>query len=419
MASARTVIIAGAGIGGLTAALTLARAGFDVEIFEEEPVLDEIGAGLQLSPNASRVLLALGLGERLKPHVVAPSEVSIKSSAGKEIARIPLGDLAAQRYGAPYWVIHRADLQSVLIEAVRASPNIRLALNAQVNDFERAADGVKVQGWRDRTDFSDYEPTDGFAFETRGIALIGADGLGSIMRYLVSRSFRRPTGDGELIYSNRTAWRATVPRDAVSAEFREPVVHLWLGRKAHLVHYPIRDGAAINIVAITNFNRNNPEWSKIEGTLAQVLPHYPRADWSERAQKILAASERWQRYQLFHRSPRRRWGLGPVTLLGDSAHLMLPYLAQGAAMAIEDAAVLADCLSKTPDEPEQALRRYEDERRPRTARVQRTARRNGLIYHLGGRAATARDFVLRRMSGEKLLTRFDWLYDWRPTPDTE
>ena len=437
MASA-PIIILGAGIGGLTAALALARKGFRVLIYEWEPELSEIGAGLQLSPNASRVLLELGLGEKLKPYVGAPSEVTIRSAGGGDIARIPLGDFAAQRYGAPYWVIHRADLQLVLVEAVQADPNVTLELNVQVDDTKIEPGGVIVRALRNRPNLmwedeelrnqsGDYSLPDSYwedrfnaATETEGMALIAACGMATHMLHRVVQWDWKPRGDKyELKYSNRTAWRATVPSNAVPPEFRNPVVNLWLGRNAHLVHYPIRNGAAVNIVAITSEEAFCTGWSDREATLDRVLAHYPREEWSERAHKILASSDIWGRYLLFDRVPLERWSRGAATILGDTAHAMLPFLAQGAAMAVEDAAVLADCLHATPEAPEQAFRRYEKRRKPRTSRVQRSARRNGQVYHLGGLAAAARDFMLRRMSGEKLLTRYDWLYDWRPDTDPE
>jgi salicylate hydroxylase len=409
VAAARTVIIAGAGIGGLSAALAIARTGFRVSVFEQAKELEDIGAGIQLSPNATRVLLALGLGERLKSHVVAPTEIRIQTGAGKILASIPLGEFAARRYGAPFWVIHRGDLQSALADAARANPDIRFTLNTAVEKFTPDAEGVVVHAMRNALDFAAH---DGMTFDTHGVALIGADGLNSIVRYDLAPK-REPR------YSNRTAWRATVPAIDVAEEFRRTNIHLWLGRNAHLVHYPVKGGAAINIVAITKERRRYRNWASDQGTPDEVLPHFARDAWSKDVLALLAVPELWLRWPLFDRPPSAHWGRGPVTLLGDAAHPMLPFLAQGAAMAIEDAAVLADCLSKTPGEPEQALRLYEDERRTRTARAQRTARRNGRVYHLAGPAAFARDLVLRNMGGEKLLTRFDWLYDWRPSTDPE
>jgi salicylate hydroxylase len=414
---ARTVIVAGAGIGGLSAALALAGHGFRAVVLEEAAELSDIGAGIQLSPNATRVLLALGLKDRLKPHIVAPDEVRIQTGTGEHLARIPLGKFVQARYGAPYWVIHRGDLQTALADAVRATPDITLTLNAEVEKFAADAEGVTVQAMHNRTSL---ESDDGTSFQTHGIALIGADGLSSIVRFeLASKFLWSLRARGQPRYSNRTAWRATIPYTAAPADFREAVVHLWLGRNAHLVHYPVKDGTAINIVAIAGDRRDRANWAAHEATPDEVLAHYPRSDWSKAARDLLAAPQLWLRWPLFDRPPSRQWGRGPVTLLGDAAHPMLPFLAQGAAMAIEDAAVLADCLRTTPDEPAQALRRYEDQRQARTARVQRTAHRNGLIYHLGAPAAFARDFALRNMSGERLLMRFDWLYDWRSRTDPE
>lgn len=417
MAATRTVIIAGAGIGGLSAALALERCGFHVAIFEEATELADIGAGIQLSPNATRVLLALGLGDRLKPHVVAPAEVRIQTGAGEHLAHIPLGEFATKRYGAPYWIVHRGDLQSALVDAVRATPGITLTLDAAVEKFTPHAGGVAVRAIRGRTSF---DSGDGATVDIHGVALIGADGLTSMVRYeLASKSLSPLKGHDEPRYSNRTAWRATVPYSAVHPDFRGDIIRLWLGRNAHLVHYPVKGGTAVNIVAITQERRSYRNWASEEGAPAEVLAHFPREAWSKSALDLLAVPELWLRWPLFDRPPTKHWGRGPVTLLGDAAHPMLPFLAQGAAMAIEDAAVLADCLRITPDEPQQALRLYEDERRARTARVQRTARRNGSIYHLGGLAAFARDYVLRKIDGERLLTRFDWLYDWQPSPDPE
>jgi salicylate hydroxylase len=179
------------------------------------------------------------------------------------------------------------------------------------------------------------------------------------------------------------------------------------------VHYPVKGGAAVNIVAITQDRSDRSGWSAADGAPDEVLAHFPPVDWCEQAQTVLGAPDLWLRWPLFDRRPSSRWGRGPVTLLGDAAHPSLPFLAQGAAMAIEDAAVLANCLRLTPEAPERALRLYEDQRRARTARVQRIARRNGRIYHLSGLAAAARNRVLRRLDGERLLARFDWLYDWR------
>jgi salicylate hydroxylase len=398
VASSRTVIIAGAGIGGLVTALALAKKGFRAAVIEQSARLEETGAGIQLSPNAMHVLLALGVGEALKPHAVAPDDIQIKKArSGRELARVPLGQYAEGRYGAPFWTLHRGDLQRVLLDAARADPNIALTLGSKVEDFAVHPNGVTVQAG------SGVAPAD-----ERGIALIGADGLWSAIRAKLPRG-TQPR------FARRTAWRAMVPAETVPSEFRAPSVHLWLGRDAHLVHYPVKGGAQINIVAIVRDRVAQQGWGNA-GARDEILARFSKRSWAEPARTMLEATQHWAKWALYDRPPLRHWGEGPVTLLGDAAHSMLPFLAQGAAMAIEDAAVLAHCLEKSPDDPAQAMRSYETLRRSRTARAQRAARSNGLRYHASGVEAGLRNVALRLMGGELLLKRHDWLYGWR-APD--
>ncbi len=395
MLASRTVIIAGAGIGGLTAALALAGRGFRVVLFDQAPELEETGAGIQLSPNATRILLALGLGPRLQRAAIAPEDIRIMAAgSGDEITRIPLGAPVEKRFGTPYWVIHRGDLQAALLDAVRANPDIELTLDAKVVEFASHAHGVTVQTANRRE-----------TRDTHGLCLIGADGLWSVVRARCGdQAPPHPAG--------RSAWRAVVPAEALAPAFRAPAVHLWLQRKSHLVHYPVKAGRAINIVAIAADAWNEPGWSAPAST-ADLLARFTPADWAAPAIEVLRTPERWLKWALHDRPPRRIWGRGPVTLLGDAAHPMLPFLAQGAAMAIEDAAVLAECLGGTRDNPASALRAYEQRRRGRTARVQRAASRNGDLYQWGGWDAQVRNFALKMLGGERLLGRYDWIYDWR------
>jgi salicylate hydroxylase len=396
VASSRTILIAGGGIGGLVTALALAKNGFRAVVFEQSQKLDPIGAGIQLSPNTMHVLMALGLGEALKRHIVSPENVRIrKASTGSDIVRVPLGLYAQQRYGAPYWLIHRGDLQAVLLDAVRANPDVVLKLGGTVQDYVIHPNGVTAQ--------VRYGATAG---EERCVGLIGADGLWSTIRqrlgYTDAPHFRK-----------RTAWRAVVPADAVSADMREPSVHLWLGRHAHLVHYPIRAGTAINIVAILRDIAPKAGWNNT-GSREEILAIFRK--WAAPAREIVTVPESWATWTLYDRPRLRHWGNGPITMIGDAAHPMLPFLAQGAGMAIEDAAVLADCLAKTPDDTVGAMRRYEALRNDRTYRAQKTATRNGFRYQASGVEAAVRNTTLRVMGGAGLLKRYDWLYGWQMTP---
>lgn len=396
MASSRTILIAGAGIGGLTAALTLSRAGYRVVVAEQAPTLSDIGAGIQLSPNATRILQSLGVAERLAATAVVPAGLSIRDArSGAEIAFMPLGAAMEFRYGAPYWMVHRGDLQTALADAVAEQPDVVLKLGTRMDDFAIHANGVTAQ-LRDARGMTDE----------RVPVVIGADGLWSATREQLGDT-SKPT------FRNRTAWRALLPASAVADEVRQPVTKLWLGRDAHLVHYPVRGGALINVVAIVRDRWNAPGWSA-PGARAELLRHFTRESWAKPARELLEKPDSWVKWALFDRDESGFGGHGPVTLIGDAAHPMLPFLAQGAAMAIEDAAILAQCLASPAPDPEPALRRFEAIRRARVRRVQQEARANSRTYHLSGPWALARNLAMRMMGGERLRARYDWIYDWRP-----
>jgi salicylate hydroxylase len=374
----------------------MARAGLRTTVLEQAAQLEEIGAGIQLSPNATRVLIALGLADRLKNTVVEPQGIRVLSgNSGREIVRIPLGRFAEQRYGAPYWTIHRGDLQLALADAARAQQDVTLQLATRIEDFASHRNGVSVQARRAN-----------HVVEEQGLALIGADGIWSTVRARLRRQ-REP------VFRHRTAWRALVPANDLPAAWREPFINLWLGLDSHLVHYPVKSGALVNIVAIVNDEWREPGWHA-SGDGDELLRNFARFSWTERARDLLRVPQRWQKWALYDRSGPPGSGTGAVTLMGDAAHPALPFLAQGGALAIEDAAVLAATLSKGLDNPARALRAYERERRKRTARVQKLARKQGGIYGMTGPEALVRNLVMRMKGGQKLLTRYDWLYNWKP-----
>ncbi len=398
MADKQHAIIAGGGIGGLAAAVALSRAGWRVSVLERARALEETGAGIQLAPNATGVLNELGLLDLVMEVATTPENLRIRrASDGLELARFPLGVIAEARWGAPYAVIHRADLQKVLLERCAADPDITVETGAVVTGFADHAQGVEVAFQQD--DVKRRIPCE---------ALIGADGLRSTIRGLM--------GLGKTdapIWSGRTAWRALVPLDQAPEGVRKLETTLWLGAKCHLVHYPLREGALINVVAITEDDWRGEEakdlWT-ISGEPADVTPRF--SGWHGDARKLVRAAPSWKRWPLFDRQPIRRWTQGRVALLGDAAHPMLPFYAQGAAQAIEDAGALGRAFKQFP-EARSALGTYERARITRAAAVVTASRRQGSIYHMSGLLALARDLTMTSLSQHMLMARLDWLYNYK------
>jgi salicylate hydroxylase len=393
MRPTRTVIVAGAGIAGLTAAIALARGGQRAVVLERLPAASELGAGVQLAPNAGRLLADLGLDAALAAVAVEPEAIDVRSGRdGKDIVSMPLGEAFRTRYGTPYRVIRRTDLIAVLNRAAVGYEDIDLNYNASFGEFAAHLNGVTA-----------HADIDGRPREFRGFALLAADGINSHVRFVMPRS--RPA-----VYSGRTAWRAVVAADRLPDLARRTRVNLWLGPKAHLVHYPLAGGREVNIVAIVDEPAPGEGWS-LPGDPDWLTERF--AAWCEPATAIVAAPTRWLKWPINTIDPAGRWVAGPVALIGDAAHAMSPFLAQGAAMAIEDAVVIARELAAHSDDVTKALNRYVRVRRRRVIRVTRASRSNADLYHLAQPIAAFRDIGMRLLGGPRLLRRYHWLYGWK------
>jgi salicylate hydroxylase len=382
----RTLIVGG-GIGGLCTALALARSGMSAVVLERSTFSDETGAGIQLGPNATRVFAELGVLAAIRAAAFRPDNLRLFDGLwGNNLASVPLGRVAEERYGAPYLTLHRADLHASLLAACRADGAIELENGFEVTEAETLAEPVIARG------------ADGTEIE--GCDLVAADGLWSRLR-------DRIVPDADLRFSGATAWRALLPRSEVPAPFDVPDVGLWLGPRAHLVHYPVRGGKDLNVVAVVEGGSAKQGWSR-RAEPDVLLPSFER--WATPAKALLAMVKTWRCWSLFRLRPLPRWTDGRMALLGDAAHPVLPYLAQGAALAIEDADALAASLKACGGDPASAFPRYQSLRMDRAARVQAQAAHFGRIYHLSGPAAFARNFLLGRRRPESLLHSFDWLY---------
>lgn len=425
-------LIAGGGIGGLTAALCLAVRGIEVEVFERAESFREIGAGIQISPNASRVLHALGLEAALRALAFLPLATQFRDwASGEVISERPLGPQAFQRYGAPYYHLHRGDLIHILERAARDHARIRLHTGVQVQgcaglgpqDSEvKSADAVGHSDGADRVRLFTLEH--GRPRTHEGDLLIGADGIHSQIRAdLFGQSQPRFTGN--------VAWRALVPADRLPAGLIRPMSTAWWGPGKHFVHYYVRGGALVNCVCVIEKQGWEIESWTERGALAELREDF--AGWHDDLQQLIDQIDEQDlfKWALFDRDPMPTWSRGAITLLGDACHPTLPFMAQGAAMAIEDAAVLACCLSapeetrlasnvnpeawssavpdthRTNDLPRphgipDRLIRYESLRRERTAGIQLGSRRNARTFHLAGAQALERNHAFKNGSDRSM-----------------
>lgn len=374
----QTIAVVGAGVGGLAAALALARRGAVVTVFERAPALAEVGAGLQLGPNAVAVLQSLGVAERLAPQVTLPEAVELREHRrGRVVARVPLGATARARYGRPYWHVHRADLLAVLADAAH-DEGVSLRLGTEVS----GPDDPVLAG---------------------SAVVVGADGVRSGLRAAaLAGSLPRFTG--------HVAWRGLVPAESLPPELARPAARVWMGPGRHLVSYPLRGGRLVNFVAVEERTGWAEEGWNLPGDPAALRRAF--ADFGGDAGALLDAVTACFLWGLFDHPTLASWTDGRLALLGDACHPMLPFLAQGAAMALEDAWVLAACLDGA-ETPTVGLAAYQRARLPRATAVQRASARNATLYHLPRLVRLPVHLGLRSASTlapGRLLARFDWLY---------
>ncbi|WP_313081115.1 FAD-dependent monooxygenase [Pulveribacter sp.] len=393
------ILVAGGGIGGLSAALGAARAGWEVRLYERAGAFTEVGAGVQLGPNVVRRLQAWGLQGPLQAVAAFPQRLAVRSArSGAELASMRLGSHIIERYGAAYATIHRADLHGVLLAAVQPLPGVYLNVGHTVQQHAQEGSAVTLRLLRQR---------DGRVIEVEGDALVGADGLRSGTRAQL-------LGEAPTRVSGHLAYRAVVRQDALPAALRSQQVTAWLGPRLHVVHYPLRGGELLNVVAIRHGQApaDLDSWdhganaAELEAALARTCT--PLQDL---VRAVPQAGSGWRLWPLADRPPvagPHEMVSGLVALLGDAAHPMRPYLAQGAGMAIEDAAELQRALAMDDLEVPLRLRRYALNRWQRNARVQERSRRNGVIFHARGPLRWGRDASLRLL-GERILD-VPWLY---------
>ncbi|PNE56698.1 salicylate hydroxylase [Paraburkholderia fungorum] len=381
------ILISGGGIGGFAAALALSKAGFKVRLFERAEEIKEIGAGIQIGPNAFHVFERLGVTDAVRAKAAMPQRlVMMDGISGEQVVSIPLDDQFLNRFTYPYALIHRADLHRILLDACLRSDLIEVSTNVKVNGFTDHGDSVVLQ------------TTDG---DVRGRALIGADGLWSTVRSQI-------VGDGGPRVSGHIAYRAVLPISEVPEDLRSNTMTLWAGAKTHLVHYPLRGGELFNLVAVFHSDRYVEGWDAVGD--AEEL-HLRFRDAVPTVKVLLEKIQTWRMWVLCDRDPVKNWSKGNVTLLGDAAHPMLQYMAQGACMAMEDAVVLADEIAHANDDLATAFVRYQERRYLRTGKVQMSARLYGEFYHANGVNRELRNQFLQSRSLDQTLDGMAWLYD--------
>ena len=382
-------IVVGGGIGGLAAAVALSQQGIHVTVLEQATELGEIGAGVQLGPNAFAALDALGVGEKARKRAVFTEQLIMMDAVdGSEVGSFPVGQAFRDRFKNPYAVIHRADIHTSMLEGTQDSQLIDVETSTQVVSVTQDQEGVTAIDQNGRVFKAD--------------ALVAADGVRSVIR---EKMFNDPPR-----ISGHVVYRAVVPvaEMPVDLQINAPVV--WAGPDCHLVHYPLRDGQQYNLV-VTFHSRQEEAWSVTDGSKEEVLSYFEGI--CPRAKQMLHLPKTWRRWATADRNPLEKWGDGRVTMLGDAAHGMLQYMAQGACMAIEDAVTLGEAMKHCQGNVVKAFQLYEKSRIPRTARVVLSAREMGRLYHAKGVERLVRNQMWQGRTPERFYDALEWLYGWR------
>ncbi|MBL8359218.1 MAG: 3-hydroxybenzoate 6-monooxygenase [Rubrivivax sp.] len=382
------VIVAGGGIGGLAAALALVRRGFDVLVLEQAAEIGEIGAGIQLGPNAFAAFDALGVGEKARGRAVYTEQMVMHDAVdGRLVGRIPTGEAFRRRFGNPYAVIHRVDVHTSLLEGAQETGRIEFRTSTAVQRVEQDAHGVTVHS------------ADGRSF--RGQALIGADGVKSVVRAQYVGDPARVTG--------HVVYRAVVDRADFPADLQWNAASIWVGPNCHLVHYPLRGGEQYNVV-VTFHSRETETWGVREGSQDEVRSYFQGI--VPIARQLIELPKSWKRWATADREPIANWTHGRATLLGDAAHPTTQYMAQGACMAMEDGVTLGEALRVHGNDWGPALDLYQRSRVARTARIVLSSREMGRIYHAHGVERLVRNDLWKGRTPERFYDALEWLYGW-------
>ncbi|MDD3936484.1 3-hydroxybenzoate 6-monooxygenase [Rhodoferax sp.] len=385
------VLVAGGGIGGLAAALALVRQGFRVQVFEQAPEIGEIGAGIQLGPNAFHAFDALGVGDKTRSRSVFTDYMVMHDAIDAyQVGKIETGEAFRKRFGNPYAVIHRVDIHKSLLEGAVETGKVEFFTNTRIEKVEQDADSVTL--------------TDQNGKQWKGVAVIGADGGKSVVRKQYVNDPPRVTG--------HVVYRAVVDKAEFPKDLQWNAASLWAGPNCHLVHYPLRGGEQYNIV-VTFHSRQQEEWGVTDGSKEEVESYFQGI--CPQARQLIELPKTWRRWATADREPIPQWSFGRATILGDAAHPTTQYMAQGACMALEDAVTLGEALRVNGNDWVKALDLYQRSRITRTGRIVLSGREMGRLYHAKGVERQIRNSLWKGRTQERFYDAIEWLYGWNVT----